>query len=278
MDIKIGNYNLLKVLRIMEFGVYMDDGGKGILLPTRWVPANTKIGNEIEVFIGHDNEDRLIATTLKSKAVVGDIAFLKVRTVTPIGAFLDMGLMKDLFVPRSQQISEMAVGNAYFVQVYIDERTNRLAGTERFEARLQNEPLTVTELEEVSLQVYRKTEIGYAVIVNNAHLGLIHLNEVYRPIAVGDTYKGYIKKIHPDTHKLDVVLGKPGNQRVESETEKILRLLQESKGKLPYNDKTNPETIYAVFGMSKKTFKMALGNLYKQKKIQFTDEGVALVN
>ena len=277
MDIKIGDYNLMKVERILEFGVYLEDGKKGILLPNRWVPENTKVGDEIRVFICYDSEDRLIATTLESKARVGDIAFLKVRTVTEIGAFLDMGLMKDLFVPRSQQRGEMIAGGQYFVQVRIDERTNRLMGTEWFEKALSNDELTVKELEEVDLKVYRKTEIGYAVIVNDKHLGLLYANEIYRPIAIGDSCKGYIKKIYADTNKLDVVLGKPGYQRVETEIDKILRLLEESKGLLPYNDKTSPETIYTVFGMSKKTFKMALGNLYRLKKIVFTDNGIGLI-
>lgn len=277
MDIKIGDYNLMKVERILEFGVYLEDGKKGILLPNRWVPENTKVGDEITVFICYDSEDRLIATTLQSKARVGDIAFLKVRTITEIGAFLDMGLMKDLFVPRSQQRGEMIAGGQYFVLVKIDERTNRLMGTEWFEKLLSNDELTVKELEEVDLKVYRKTEIGYAVIVNDKHLGLLYANEIYRPIAIGDSCKGYIKKVYPDTNKLDVVLGKPGYQRVETETEKVLRLLEESKGSLPYNDKTSPETIYTVFGMSKKTFKMALGNLYRQKKIVFTDNGIGAV-
>jgi len=263
--IKIGDYNLLKVQRILEFGVYLDDGKKGILLPNRWVPENAKVG------------DRLIATTLKSKARVGDIAFLKVRTVTPIGAFLDLGLMKDLFVPRSLQKGEMIVDGQYFVLVKIDERTNRLVGTEWFENTLSNEELTVKELEEVELKIYRKTEVGYAVIVNDKHLGLIYNNEIYQPIAIGDSCKGYIKKIYPETNKLDVVLGKPGYQRVETETEKIVRLLKEKNGTLPYNDKTSPEIIYTVFGMSKKTFKMALGNLYRQQKITFTDKGIELV-
>jgi predicted RNA-binding protein (virulence factor B family) len=149
MEIKIGDYNLMKVERILEFGVYLDDGKKGILLPNRWVPEKTKVGDEIEVFICHDSEDRLIATTLKSKAKVGDIALLKVRTVTPIGAFLDLGLMKDLFVPRAHQMNEMMAGCSYLVQVNIDERTNRLVGTEWFEKSLKNDQLTVKELEQV---------------------------------------------------------------------------------------------------------------------------------
>ena len=276
MDIKIGDYNLMKVQRLLEFGVYLDDGKKGILLPNRWVPDGAKVGDEIEVFICYDSEDRLIATTLKSKAKVGDIALLTVRTVTPIGAFLDMGLMKDLFVPRSQQINQMMVGCAYLVKVYIDDRTSRLVGTEWFEKSLKNDALTVAELEEVEVVVFRKTEIGYAVIVNKVHLGLLHNNEVYRNIAIGDTYEGYIKKIHAD-NKLDVVLGKPGYKRVETELEKIVRIMEESKGSLPYNDKTSPEIIYKVFGMSKKTFKMALGNLYKQKKITITEQGISFV-
>jgi predicted RNA-binding protein (virulence factor B family) len=277
MNIKIGDYNLLKVQRILEFGVYLDDGKKGILLPNRWVPENTNVGDKINVFICYDSEDRLIATTLQSKAKVGDIAFLKVRTVTAIGAFLDLGLMKDLFVPRSQQKGEMIVDGQYFVQVKIDERTNRLVGTEWFESSLSNIGLTVKELEEVDLKVYRKTEVGYAVIINDKHLGLLYDNEIFRPIAIGDNCQGYIKKIYPETNKLDVVLGKPGYQRVETETEKIIRLLNEKKGTLPFNDKTSPEIIYSIFGMSKKTFKMALGNLYRQQKITFTDKGIELV-
>jgi len=277
MEIKIGDYNLMKVERILEFGVYLDDGKKGILLPNRWVPEKTKVGDEIEVFICHDSEDRLIATTLKSKAKVGDIALLKVRTVTPIGAFLDLGLMKDLFVPRAHQMNEMMAGCSYLVQVNIDERTNRLVGTEWFEKSLKNDQLTVKELEQVELVILRKTEIGYSVIINKTHLGLLHFNEVYRNIAIGDNYEGYIKKIYPETNKIDVVLGKPGYQRVETEADKILRLLQENNGMLPYNDKTAPETIYTVFGMSKKTFKMVLGNLYKQKKINLKAAGIVLI-
>jgi len=277
MGIQLGDYNTLKVERRVEFGVYLDDGGKGILLPNRWVPENTEIGDEIRVFICHDSEDRIIATTLESKAKVGDIAFLKVRTVTDFGAFLDMGLMKDLFVPRSHQNVPMQEGNSYFVKVGIDEKTNRLVGTTYFEKQLQNSDLSIAELEAVTVQIYRKTAIGYAVIVNMQYLGLLHENEVYRTIKIGDSYEGFIKKIHPETNKLDVVLGKTGYQKVESEGEKILRLLQEKKGFLPYNDKTAPEIIYKVFGMSKKTFKMTLGNLYKSKKISITEEGISIL-
>ena len=274
MDIKIGDYNLMQVERLLDFGVYLADGKKGILLPNRWVPEGTKVGDEIRVFICFDSEDRLIATTLESKAKVGDIAFLKVRTVTEIGAFLDMGLMKDLFVPRAFQRIGMREGESYLVKVKIDERTSRLVGTEWFESDLQNIDLTLKELDEVTVLVYRKTEIGYSVIVNNEHLGLIHYNDIFKPISIGESYFGFVKKIHPESNKLDIMLGKHGYERVETETEKVMRMLVQKNGSLPYNDKTSPETIYSIFGMSKKTFKMALGNLYKQKKIVFTKEGI----
>ena len=278
MSIKIGEYNLLKVLRVVDFGVYLDDEKKGILLPSQWVPENISVGDEINVFLCHDSENRIIATTIEPLAVVGEIAFLKVKTVTPIGAFLDLGLMKDLFVPRSQQKVEMIVGGSYFVYIYVDELTNRMVGTELFENNLKSAPIEFKELDEVSLAIYRKTELGYVVIINNSNIGLLHANEVFKPLTIGEKHAGFIKKINAETNKIDVLIGKPGYGRVEDESEKILRLLKEKKGKLPYNDKTQPGEIYSYFGMSKKTFKMTIGNLYKQKQILITEDGIELVN
>ncbi len=276
MDIKIGDYNVLEVQRFVEFGLYLNDGDKGILLPGRWVPENTVVGDLIKVFICHDGEDRLIATTLTPKAIVGEIAYLKVVTVNRMGAFLDYGLMKDVFVPTSQQATPMEVGESYFVKLYIDEKTDRIAATQWFEKQLTNTVLTIKALEEVDVLIYRKTQIGYVVIINQKHLGLLHFNEIYQPIQIGNTYKGFVKNIGEE-NKLDIVLGKQGYKRIEDETEKIVRLLSENDGSLFYNDKSSPESIYAFFGMSKKSFKMALGNLYKQKKITITPEGIALV-
>lgn len=273
--IKVGDYNRLKVLREADFGVYLDDGNEGILLPKRFVPEGTKVGDELDVFLYHDSEDRLIATTQQAKGKVGDIVRLRAVSVTKQGAFLDWGLMKDLFVPKSKQKTGMREGGEYLVKIYIDEQTGRVAADEKIERFLSNEDLTVKEMDMVDLTVIRSTDLGYFVIVNNAHTGVLHFNEVFRDIDMGDKLKGFIKKITPD-NKIDVVLGRQGYNRVEDETDKVLRLLNENNGYLPYHDKSDPEEIYSFFGMSKKTFKMTTGNLFKQRKITFTKTGIKL--
>jgi predicted RNA-binding protein (virulence factor B family) len=275
--IQVGVYNQLIVIREVDFGVYLDDGKEGILLPKRLVPPGTKVGNELRVFLYHDGEDRLIATTQQPKGILGDIVKLKVVSVMNQGAFLDWGLMKDLFVPKSKQLTGMRVGGEYLVKIYMDEQTGRMAATEKFDSLLSNEELTVKELDMVDLVIYRQTDIGYVVIINNLHTGVLHANEVYRDLAIGDKLKGFIKKIRSDK-KIDVVLGNKGYKRVEDEVEKVLRLLKENDGYLPYHDKSGPEEIYAFFGMSKKAFKMTTGNLYKQRKITFTQTGIKLMD
>ncbi|MEJ7828505.1 MAG: S1-like domain-containing RNA-binding protein [Segetibacter sp.] len=273
---KVGDYNTLKVLRAVDFGVYLDDGIEGILLPKRFMPEGLSVGDEVKVFVYHDSEGRLLATTQQPKGVVGDIVKLKAVTVTNQGAFLDWGLMKDIFVPKSKQLSGMREGAEYLVKIYIDEQTGRVAATEKIEPFLSNENLTVKEKDMVDLVVYRRTDIGYLVIINNKHTGVLHFNEIYQNIGAGDKMKAFIKTIRPE-NKIDVVIGKPGYDRVEDEASKILRLLQENNGYLPYHDKSDPEEIYSFFAMSKKAFKMATGNLYKQQKITFTKTGLKLV-
>ena len=275
--VRIGEYNNLKVLRVVDFGVYLDDEKEGILLPKRFVPEGVAAGDELKVFVYHDSEDRVIATTLEPKGAVGDIVKLRAVDVTPQGAFLDWGLMKDIFVPKSQQLMRMIPGGEYLVKIYIDDRTGRVAATEKIDQFLDNEHLSVKEMEMVDLVVYRRTDIGYLVIINNRHTGVLHFNEVFRVIETGDKFRGFIKKITPD-NKIDVVVGKPGYGKVEDETSKILRLLQENNGYLPYHDKSDPDEIYNFFGMSKKTFKMTTGNLYKQRKLEFTKTGIKLLD
>ncbi|MBR2647755.1 MAG: RNA-binding protein [Sediminibacterium sp.] len=274
--IQVGRYNKLIVDRKVDFGYYLNDGAEGILLPKRFAPRDIKKGDEIEVFIYHDSDNRLIATTQQAKAQVGDIALMKVVSVTKQGAFLDWGLMKDLFVPVSKQLGGMRVGAEYLVKLYIDEMTGRVAATEKIEGLLSNDTLTVKEMEIVKMIVYRESELGYVMIINHQHTGVLHSNEVFQKLKIGDQVDGFIKTIRPD-NKIDVVLGKPGFHKVEDEAAKILRLLQENNGYLPYHDKSDPEAIYAFFGMSKKTFKMTTGNLYKQQKIVFTQTGIQLV-
>lgn len=273
--IEVGKYNTLKVLRQSEIGVFLDDGDKGILLPKRFVPKGAKVGDDLEVFLYHDSDNRLIATTQKPNAVVGDIAMMKAVAVTPQGAFLDWGLMKDLFVPKSQQLNFMRVGVDYLVALYIDAQTGRVAATEKVDRLLSNEELTVKEKDPVSLVVYRRSDIGYVVIINNVHTGVLYFDEVYDDLQPGDKLTGFIKKIRTD-NKIDVMAGVRGYARVESDTDKIMNQLKQHDGYLPYHDKSDPEEIYRVFSMSKKAFKMATGALYKQRKISFTQTGIKL--
>jgi uncharacterized protein len=259
--VKTGDYNTLRVLRKVDFGVYLDDGEAGILLPKRYVPEGLNEGDDIEVFVYHDGEDRLIATTDKPFGVVGDILKMKAVSVTEQGAFMEWGIMKDLFVPKSKQIQGMLPKGEYLVKIYRDDQTGRAAASERVEEFLHNDYITVKEGDEVDLIVLRRTDIGYLMIVNNVHTGVLHMNEVFRPIGVGDKFKGFVKKVTHD-NKIDVVAGKMGYNRV---------------GFLPYHDKTDPEEIYLFFAMSKKTFKMTMGNLYRERKISFEEGGIRLI-
>jgi uncharacterized protein len=274
--IQVGMYNTLKVSRKVEFGFYLDDGKDGILLPKRFAPIGLRIGDEIKVFLYHDSDNRLIATTQEPMGVVGDIVQLKCVSTTEHGAFLDWGLMKDIFVAKSQQLTRMHKAGEYLVKIYIDEQTGRIAATEKIEKQISNDVLTVKEMDEVELYVQRESDLGYVMIINGKHTGLLHSNEVYRNIEVGDKLKGFIKTIRAD-NKIDIVLDKPGYARIENEAEKILRLLKEQNGYLPYHDKSDPEDIYNYFGMSKKTFKMTIGALYKQHKIDFAKAGITAI-
>lgn len=272
--IQVGRFNRLSVKKTADFGLYLDGFGEvEILLPKRFVPAGLKVGDPVDVFIYHDSENRLIATTQQPFGVVGDIVRLKAVAATKQGAFLDWGLMKDLFVPLSQQVSKMVAGGEYLVRIYIDEQTGRVAATEKLFPALSNDNLTVQEKDEVDLQVYRRSELGYVVIINNVHSGLLHYSDVFRELEPGDKLKGFIKAIK-EGDKIDVGVGRAGYAKVEDEGSRILELLDEHDGYLPYNDKSDPEAIRNFFGMSKKTFKMTTGTLYKQQKIEFTQTGI----
>jgi len=274
--IRAGQYHTLRIVKKVEFGLYLDAQGEELLLPKRFAPTGVKEGEDLKVFVYHDSEDRLIATTQSPLGIAGDIVTLKVVGLTNQGAFLDWGLMKDLFIPLSQQKSNLFVGQSITVLIYIDEKTGRVAATEKFDSYLSNDQITLKELEEVDLLVHRRTELGFEVIINNKHIGLMHFGDVFQEITLGERIKGYIRKIRPDD-KIDVMPGQAGYKRVESETGKILRLLNEKAGYLPFHDKSLPQDIYSYFGMSKKTFKMAIGALYKQQKISFTNDGIQLI-
>ena len=274
--INVGQFNLMRVDRKVDFGFYMDDGAEGILLPKRFVPSGLQIGDTISVFVYHDSDNRLIATTQEPLAVVGDIAALKVVEVTSQGAFLDWGLMKDLFVPVSQQLSTMRLGGKYLVKLYIDAQTGRVAATEKIDKQINNDELTVKEGEKVKVQVFRESEIGYVVIVNQVHQGLVYKNEVFTHLHIGQFIdEAFVKKIR-EGNKLDIGLGKQGGEKLAEDNQKIISLLKSHKGFLPYHDKSAPDDIYAFFGMSKKAFKMNVGILYKLKLITIEEDGIHL--
>ncbi|WP_343306939.1 S1-like domain-containing RNA-binding protein [Chitinophaga niabensis] len=275
--ISIGAYNHLKVKKETDFGVFLDGGDNlEILLPKRYVPKGTRVDDEIEVFLYHDSENRLIATTDRPYGVAGDIVLLKAVDVTAQGAFLDWGLVKDLFVPLSQQLSKMRTGQEYLVKIYIDEMTGRVAATEKIDQYLSNETLTVKEKDVVDLIIYRRSDIGFVTIINKQHTGVLHFADQFKPYDIGDKLKGFVKAIKSE-NRIDVVPGQAGFKKVEDESSRILRLLHENNGYLPYHDKSDPEEIVTFFGMSKKTFKMTIGNLYKQQKITFTKTGIQLI-
>lgn len=274
--IEIGKYNKLKVEKLVDFGLYLsDEKGQEVLLPTRYVPADVAVGNELEVFIYHDNEGRPIATTVRPRATVGEFAFMQVRSVGPIGAFLDWGLMKDLLVPFREQSVKMHAGRWYLVYVRIDEVTGRVMASARVQKYLNNIPPAYAYNETVDLLVMDETEIGYHVIINNVHKGLVYRNEVFRPLEKGARLKGYIKEIREDG-KIDVSLTPLGYRKVEGITGLILDSLRAQGGFLAVHDKSDPEEIYALFRCSKKAFKQALGALYKQHLIRLEAGGIRL--
>lgn len=275
--LNIGNYNTLKIIKILSFGAYLDGGeGKEILLPTRYVPNGAQVGDDVEVFIYHDNEGRLIATTLHPNAVVGEFAFMQVKSVNTMGAFLDWGLMKDLLVPYKEQKLTMREGKWYLVYVRLDHVTGRVMASARIEKFLNNIPPKYEFNQEVSLLVADDTEIGYKVIVNNLHWGMVYHNQVFQRLEKGEHLKGYVKEIREDD-KLDISLTPLGYQKVDGIAQTILQALQMQNGFLPVHDKSDPEVIYSLFRCSKKAFKQAIGALYRQHRIALEPDGIRLI-
>jgi len=273
----IGKTNQLTVVKEVPFGVYLDGEDLGqILLPNAYVPENCKTGDKLDVFIYCDSEDELIATTKTPKAQVGEFAYLKAVSASHVGAFLDWGLSKDLFVPHSEQRAKMQEGQWYVVYIYRESQHVRIAATSKIEKFLGKYPPKYEIGAEVRLLVYEQTDLGYKAVINNSHQGLLYKDELFRNIHVGDALQGYIKKIRED-NKIDLILEKPGFQKPDELQAQILDFLQQHKGFMALTDKSSAELIKKVFGVSKKKFKVALGGLYKQRIVRITDEGVHLV-
>jgi len=274
----IGNYNNLQIVKKVDHGVYLDGQEFGeILLPTRYVPNGAKINTSIEVFIYKDSEDRLIATTTKPYAVVGDFAYLKVASVRPEGAFLDWGLPKELLVPFREQKITMSEGKSYIVAVFLDQATNRIAASSKIEKFLKKEIADLSDNQMVEIMIDHETDIGYTAIVDNAYHGLLYKSEIFQPLPKGLKCPAWVKKIRED-NKIDLSLTEPGRNKIEPLAEKILAGLKNNHGFLPLNDKSPSEKIYASFQHSKKSFKIAIGYLYKQRLITISDDGIHLTN
>ena len=275
--VEIGKYNTLKIVKDLDFGVYLDGGDDlEILLPARYVPRNVKPGDEVEVFIYHDNEGRIIATTAKPLAIVGEFQWMECKSVNDMGAFLEWGLMKDLLVPFREQKMPMREGKWYLVYVHLDHVTKRIVASARVDKFLDNVPPVYEFNQEVDLLVADETEIGYKVIINNLHWGLVYHNEIYRRLERGEHLKGYIKEVRED-EKIDVSLTRLGYEKVEGIAGNILDALKVQNGFLPVHDKSPAEEIYSLFGCSKKSFKQAIGALYKKKLISIEPAGIRLI-
>ena len=275
--VEIGKYNTLKIVKDLDFGVYLDGGDDlEILLPARYVPRNVKPGDEVEVFIYHDNEGRIIATTAKPLAIVGEFQWMECKSVNDMGAFLEWGLMKDLLVPFREQKMPMREGKWYLVYVHLDHVTKRIVASARVDKFLDNIPPVYEFNQEVDLLVADETEIGYKVIINNLHWGLIYHNEIYRRLERGEHLKGYIKEVRED-EKIDVSLTRLGYEKVEGIAGIILDALKVQKGFLAVHDKSPADEIYSLFGCSKKSFKQAIGALYKKKLISIEPAGIRLI-
>jgi len=274
----IGQYAELKVAKLVDFGVFLEGEDEAlILLPNQYVPAKTQIDDTIKVFIYRDSEDRIIATTLTPKAIAGEFAVMKVKSVTNVGAFLDWGLAKDLLVPFSEQRDKLQEGLSYLVFVYIDESTGRIVATAKIEKILKDVELSYNEGDEVDILVGKKGDLGFQVLINDDALGIIYKNEIFGHLKTGDKRKAYIKKLRPDG-KIDISLQQQGYQNeVPKSGQQILDMLKDEKGFLPLNDKSSPDDIYYTLKMSKKNFKKAIGLLYKQKLITIEDAGIYLV-
>ena len=275
--INIGEYNTLKAIRTAEQGMYLGHNEEEtVLLPNRYVPKGFDIDDEITVFVYGDNYNRPIATTLTPLITLNQFAVLKVKSIEKFGAFMDWGIAKDLLVPFNNQYKKFEEGKSYMIHLYLDEVSDRLVGSAKIANFLMTEIITVNVGDEVDLMVYEKSDLGASVIVNNIHRGLVFWEEIFQEVTIGDTMKGYVSKIRPD-NKIDISLNKFGYRKIEPNAEKLLTYLKQHKGEMPFTDKSDPETIYKTFKMSKKVFKKALGALYKQRLISIENDAVKLV-
>lgn len=275
--VEIGKFNTLKVVKLVDFGVYLDGGNNvEILLPARYITSPLQEGDMIDVFIYTDSEDRLIATTETPLIQVGQFSYLTVKQTTPVGAFLDWGLAKDLLVPFSEQQVRMKVGATYLVYAYLDDNTKRIVASSKIGKFLGNTIPVYRKGDRVDILLYQKSDIGIKVIVDNLHNGIIYNNEIFRKVNIGDVATAFVKQVRPDG-KIDLTLSDSSANRIQQLSCEIFDWLMISGGQSALSDKSDPEEIKKLFYCSKKDFKKAIGLLYKEKKITISDDGIKLV-
>ena len=272
----IGQYNTLTIDRETKVGLFLTNGKEDVLLPNKYIPNEYEIGEELIVFVYLDQEERPVATTLEPYIMLNEFGWLRVNYVNEFGAFLDWGLEKDLFVPFKEQARPMEQGKRYLVYMFMDEKTNRLVASSKTNQFLKNEDISLEKNEEVDIIISHITDIGINVIINEQYKGLVYKDEAFIDVKPGQRHKGYIKSIREDG-KIDVSLQKLGYESIEPNAEKILNELKASRGFLRLNDHSDPEDIKTILQMSKKTFKKAIGLLYKEKLIEIKDDGVYLI-
>ncbi len=274
--IEIGKYNELKIFSKTDIGLYLGDGVDNVLLPTRYVPVGTEVGQSLEVFVYLDNEDRPVATTLKPLALLDEFAFLKVKEINQFGAFLDWGIAKDLFVPHSEQRNPLLAGESVLIYVFKDEYSGRLAATSKWSKFLEDTS-DLKAGEEVQLLIAEKTDLGFRAIINNTMEGVLFHNEIFEDLKPGELRRGYVKQIRPDG-KVDLRLQQEGYKHIEEAKYIVLHRLQEFNGVLALGDKSSAEDIYSQLKMSKKAFKKTIGGLFKERQISISDFEIRLVD
>ncbi|MFC7357449.1 S1 RNA-binding domain-containing protein [Jejudonia soesokkakensis] len=275
--IKIGEYNTLEILRDTDPGLYLGDTEENVvLLPHRYKPEHWEIGDMLEVFVYLDYEERPVATTLTPYIFLNEFGYLHCSDVNEYGAYMDWGVQKQLFVPFKEQARPMKVGSWYIVYMYMDEQTNRLVGSSKTNKFVSNDTVSVEKFDEVDILVTHLTEKGANAIVNGKHHGLIYIDDIFEDIRTGDRIKAFVKKVRDD-NKIDLVLQAPGYRSIEPNANFILDELKAAGGFLPLHDKSAPEEIKNLLGLSKKSFKKAIGSLYKDKQIVLKEDGIELI-
>lgn len=276
--VQIGQINRLRIKGTQDNMIHLDGGQSGdILLKSTYASQKHQTGDEIDVFVYVERNQRLLATTQKPSAMVGEFANLRVVKNTPTGAFMDWGLENDLFVPKSQQKDNMREGKSYVVFIFLSEINNRISASTKLGNFLGLQPPEYEEGEEVDLLVYGVTNLGYSAVVNSSHAGMIYQNEVFQKLVLGQRLRGYVKKIRED-RKIDLSLQQTGYKRVDDVSQTIFNIIQDSGGMVSVTDKSPPEEIYALFGVSKKVFKKAIGALYKKRLIIIDTDGIKLAS